>query len=68
MHGARFLESAVNLYFNPAVLDRDVAQLRDGGYHIVRLNASRWLGVVDMHRDLARMFGFPVTTGATGAL
>jgi hypothetical protein len=57
--GARFLETAVNLYYEPALLDRDIATLRDGGYHIVRADASRWWRVADMHRDLSLMFGFP---------
>jgi hypothetical protein len=59
MIGARFLDAAVNLYFDHAVLDRDVAELLDAGYHVVRADASGWLCVADAHRDLARMFAFP---------
>src|SRR5947209_3102256 len=57
--GRAFLDTAVNLYFNPAVLDRDVATLRDAGCHIVRADASGWSGTADMHRDLSKMFAFP---------
>jgi hypothetical protein len=59
MIGAGFLHTAVNLYFDPAVLDRDVATLRDAGYHVVQADASGWLSVADVHRDLSRMFAFP---------
>lgn len=68
MLGAEFLEhAAVNLYFSPAVLERDVAKLRDGGYHVVRADASGWLCVADMHRDLLRMFDFPSYYGQNWA-
>jgi hypothetical protein len=56
---AGFLNTAVNLYFDPGVLDRDVARLRDAGYHVAEADASGWLFVADVHRDLSRMFNFP---------
>jgi hypothetical protein len=59
MFGAEFLESAVNLYFKRAVLDRDIAALRHAGYRIVVADASGWADLIDMHRDLAEAFGFP---------
>ncbi len=59
MLGQGFLETTVNLYCKPEVLERDVARLHDAGYHIVRGDASGWRGVADMHRDMAQMFGFP---------
>jgi Barstar (barnase inhibitor) len=67
MFGAEFLESAVNLYFKPAVLDRDIAALRDAGYRIVAVDASGWVDVADMHRDLAEAFGFPAHYGQNWA-
>ncbi|HEY0227114.1 MAG TPA: barstar family protein [Mycobacterium sp.] len=59
MLGQGFLETTVNLYCKPEVLERDVARLHDAGHHIVRGDASGWRGVADMHRDMAQMFGFP---------
>lgn len=55
----KFLDSAVNKYFRVAVLERDVAVLREAGYHVVRGQASAWLSEDDAHTDLARMFDFP---------
>jgi hypothetical protein len=57
--GASFLHTAVNLYFDPTLLDRDVATLRDAGYHLAQADASGWLSVGDAHRELSRIFGFP---------
>ena len=67
MLGDGFLDTAVNMYFKPEVLDRDIAQLRDAGYAIVRADASGWLGVEDMHRDVAQMFDFPAHYGKNWA-
>jgi RNAse (barnase) inhibitor barstar len=63
MFGAEFLRSAVNLYFKPDVLDRDTAALRDAGYRIVTVDASAWVNVSEMHRDLAQAFDFPAHYG-----
>jgi hypothetical protein len=63
MAGAEFLKVAVNLYFKPAVLDRDIAALRADGYRILAADASVWADVADMHRDLAEVFGFPAHYG-----
>jgi Barstar (barnase inhibitor) len=59
MFGADFLKTAVNLYFKSALLDRDIATLRDAGYRIVAADTSAWVDVAEMHRDLADVFGFP---------
>jgi hypothetical protein len=63
MLGAEFLRAAVNLYFKPAVLERDIAALRDAGYRILTADASTWVGMAEMHRDLAKVFGFPAHYG-----
>ncbi|OBI17765.1 hypothetical protein A5712_23605 [Mycobacterium sp. E2327] len=57
----------MNLYFNRAVLDRDVAMLRDARYHVVHADASGWSGTVDMHRYLSKMFAFPAHYGQNWA-
>ena len=59
MLGAEFLKAAVNLYFKPAVLDGDIAALRDAGYRILSVDASAWGDTAAMHQDLANVFGFP---------
>jgi Barstar (barnase inhibitor) len=59
MLGAEFLKAAVNLYFKPAVLDGDIAMLRDAGYRILTVDASAWGDTAAMHQDLANVFGFP---------
>jgi len=59
MIGSGFLRTAVNLYFDPAVLERDITKLRDAGYHVVRADVTGWLSVADVHRDLSQMFDFP---------
>lgn len=59
MIGAEFLKAAVNLYFKPALLDRDIAALRDAGYRMLTADASAWVDMAEMHRDLAEVFGFP---------
>lgn len=59
MLGVEFLKAAVNLYFKPAVLGRDIAALRDAGYRILTADASAWVDMADMHQDLAKVFGFP---------
>jgi hypothetical protein len=61
--GAEFLRAAVNLYFNPLLLNRDIAALRDAGYHILNIDASKWVDLAEMHRDLAEVFGFPAHYG-----
>ena len=63
MNGAEFLKAAMNLYFNPSLLDRDIAALRDAGYRILTVDASRWVDTAAMHRDLAQVFGFPAHYG-----
>lgn len=65
--GAEFLKSAVNLYCNPSLLDRDIAALQDAGYRILTVDASSWMGVADMHQDLATVFGFPAHYGQNWA-
>jgi hypothetical protein len=67
MLGAGFLDTAVNLYFKPQVLERDVARLHDAGYHIVPGDASLWFSAADVHRDMAQMFGFPEHYGKNWA-
>lgn len=58
--GLRLLgNTSVTLFHRMGVLVRAVAALQDAGYHVVRADASRWLTVKDMHRDLARMLDFP---------
>jgi hypothetical protein len=65
--GAVFLHAAVNLYFRPAVLEGDVARLREAGYHVVRADASAWRNVADMHRSLSTVFAFPAHYGQNWA-
>jgi hypothetical protein len=67
MLGAGFLDTAVNLYFKPQVLERDVARLHDAGYHIVPGDASLWFSAADVETWL-RCSAFPSTTGRTGLL
>jgi Barstar (barnase inhibitor) len=67
MLGEGFLDTAVNLYFKPEVLKRDIAGLGDSGYHVMRGDASGWFRVADMHRDVAQMFGFPAHYGRNWA-
>jgi hypothetical protein len=55
------------LYFKPAILDRDIAALREAGYHIVDVDASGWTDVAAMHRDLAGAFNFPAHYGKNWA-
>jgi hypothetical protein len=59
MVAAEFLRTAVNLYFREALVDRDIAALRDAGYRIVDVDACGWADVDKMHRDLADAFDFP---------
>jgi hypothetical protein len=57
--GRRLLGSGpVTLFFQAAVLDDIVSELRDSDYHVVELDASRWLTVKDMYWDFARVFRF----------
>jgi hypothetical protein len=63
MLGAEFLKAAVNLYFKPALLDRDIAALQDAGYRILTVDASSWEDTAEIHRDLAEAFGFPAHYG-----
>jgi Barstar (barnase inhibitor) len=63
MFGAEFLQAAVNLYFKPALLDRDIAALQDAGYRILIADAATWVDMAEMHRDLAGVFGFPAHYG-----
>jgi RNAse (barnase) inhibitor barstar len=67
MDRPEFLQSAVNLYFKPAVLERDIAVLREAGYRIITADASAWNDTADMHRDLAEVFGFPAHYGRNWA-
>lgn len=61
--GAELLRTAVNLYFNPSLLDRDIAALRRAGYRILTVDASTWADLAEMHRDLAEAFCFPAHYG-----
>ena len=56
---AKYLESAVNLYCAAEILDNDVAELREAGYHIVRADTSAWLRAGDVHSALSLLFDFP---------
>ena len=58
--GRRLLrDTPVRLYYRLAVLDQALIALRQAGYHIAHADASRWLSVGDMHRELARVLHFP---------
>lgn len=67
MDGVDFLQTAVNLYFRPAILERDVAALRDAGYHVVDVDAAGWADEAAMHRDMAEAFSFPAHYGRNWA-
>ena len=58
--GRRLLaDTSVTLFYGMGVLQKTVTALRDASYHVAQTDASRWLSVLDMHRDFSRILRFP---------
>jgi hypothetical protein len=57
------LTGAIHLFWRRAILDETVAELREAGYDILVLDASRWSSEGEMHSDIAREFSFPAYYG-----
>lgn len=49
----------VALFRRRAVLDEATTWLDERGYQVTRVDASRWRGDADLHRDIARALDFP---------
>jgi hypothetical protein len=53
------LNSFVTLFWRRNLLDETIGWLREHGYTIVQLDASRWTSDADMHHDIATALDFP---------
>ena len=51
--------TSVTLFWRHRILDEATEWLREHGYQIIRLDASRWTADSDMHRDVAQALDFP---------
>lgn len=49
----------VVLYFRPAILNEDMAQLRSEGYNVDEFDCSTWQNEADFHTDVAARLAFP---------
>jgi hypothetical protein len=57
------INTPVTLYWRRELLDHAVTWLEQHGYHITRLDASRWQEDADLHRAVAETLDFPAYYG-----